>query len=418
MTDHEHNLPLDEPTDDPLELAVRAMKQQPIPAGPPADLIAATLKSLESRELNARPTILSIPRSRMMKILKAGSGLVLAGCVAIAVLTLRSPASAYSQLIEQARKAKSMTYVTTITSPELPQPAVVRVSVAEDGRSRTEHMFNGKPSGTVTIDDAAGYARVILTDASVMAPPRIAHLSVMQRKTAMIYPAREGQYPVQGGHKNSFLRSLQSLKDKPDRELGNKTLEGKKVRGFEATYGTMKFSIWVDVATGRLVQIEYDSQPNSQHVTMTEFQFDEQLDESLFSFEAPAGYEVRNMELAPAAAGGEESLLIVLQSFAEKSGGEFPKNLTSFREMNDLFSKGNTTGVPDKESKRFFANFGALTPFLFGLDKADYAYRGAGKTTRDKDAIIFWYKKKDGVYRAVYGDLSVKDIPEEQVPRD
>ena len=59
-----------------------------------------------------------------------------------------------------------------------------------------------------------------------------------------------------------------------------------------------------------------------------------------------------------------------------------------------------------------------VLPFLSGMDNADYAYRGKGKTTADKDAIVFWYKKAEGTYRAVYGDLSAKDIAEKDVPKD
>jgi len=423
MTSHENNFPFDDSTDDPLEIAVRAMKQDPIPMGPSPETIAATLKSLEARELDSKKTILSIPRSRLMKIAKTGSGLLLTSCVVLAIVALRTPTSAYAQVRENARKAKSMSYLKTITTiGSEAAPAVVREYVTADGRSRTEHMFNGKPSGTVTIKEPSGFIRVSMTDFSAMAPPGLAGLPAMIRKTAILYPAREDRHPVEGGHANSWLRSLQSLEQKPDKELGEKFMDGKNTRGFEATLGKLKVTMWVDVATSRPVQIDYEQL--QYHVTMTEFKFDTQLDESLFSYEAPEGYEVRQAPTLPKAVGGEEGLVIALRGFTKHSGGAFPGSITDWGEWATLPFKNLAEGKPELDAKgkeeltRDMSSIGAVLPFLTAMDKADYAYRGKGRTTADKDAIVFWYKKPDGTYRAVYGDLSVKEIPATDVPKD
>jgi hypothetical protein len=426
MTFHDTNFPADEPTDDPLELAVRAMKQEAIPTGPSAETIAATLKALEARELNSTKTILSIPRSQLMKIAKTGSGLLLTSCVVLAIVALRTPTSAYAQVSATARKAKSMSYLKSITTIGSERaPALVREYVTADGRSRTEHMFNGKPSGTVTIKDPAGFIRVSLTDFSLMAPPGLANLPAMNRKSAVLYPAREDRYPVEGGHANSWLRSLQSLEQKPDKELGEKYIDGKNTRGFEATMGKIKVTMWVDVATSRPVQIDYDQL--QFHVTMTEFKFDTQLDESLFSYEAPEGYEVRQAPTTPKVAGGEESLIIALRGFTTQSGGDFPASITDWGEWVTLLFKGALKGAVEKgavddkaqgELNAIMANLGSVLPFLTAMDKADYAYRGKGKTTVDKDEIVFWYKKPDGTYRAIYGDLSVKNVAVQDLPVD
>jgi outer membrane lipoprotein-sorting protein len=422
MNVHEPDFPAGEPTDDPLELAVRAMKQEAVPAGPSAETIVATLKSLEARDLSSKATILSIPRSRFMKIAKTGSGLLLTSCIVLAVVALREPASAYAQVSENARKAKSMSYLETITSPGSGSTAVVRKYVTVDGRSRTEHMFNGRPSGTVTIMEPSGHIRVSLIDFSAMAPPGLAGLPAMNRKTATLYPPGEDRRPVEGGHANSWLRSLQSLEQTPDKELGQKYLDGKNTRGFEATLGKMKVVMWIDIDNGRPVQIDYDNL--DYHVTMTEFKFDTQLDESLFSYEAPEGYEARQGPATPKAVGGEAGLIIALRSFTTQSGGAFPGSITDWSEWVTLPFKKPAEGKPELDAKakeeltRDMSSIGAVLPFLNGMDKSDYAYRGKGKTTSDKDAIVFWYKKADGTYRAIYGDLSVKEIAAQDVPKD
>ena len=356
-----------------------------------------------------------------MKIAKTGSGLLLTSCVVLAIVALRAPTSAYAQVSETARKAKSMSYLKTIkTIGSDRPPAVVREYVTTDGRSRTEHMHNGKPSGTVTIKEPSGHIRVQLIDSSAMAPPGLADLPAMNRRTATLYPGREDRHPVEGGHANSWLRSLQSLEQKPDKELGEKFMDGKNTRGFEATMGKIKVEMWVDVATSRPVQIDYEQL--QFHVTMTEFKFDTQLDESLFSYEAPEGYEVRQAPVLPKAVGGEEGLVIALRGFTKQSDGAFPASITDWSEWVTLPFKRLAEGKPELDAKgkeeqaRDMSSIGAVLPFLNGMDKADYAYRGKGKTTAEKDAIVFWYKKPDGTYRAIYGDLSVKDITVKDVP--
>jgi hypothetical protein len=63
------------------------------------------------------------------------------------------------------------------------------------------------------------------------------------------------------------------------------------------------------------------------------------------------------------------------------------------------------------------SHLGAILPFLMSLPKDDYAYLGAGKTVEQKDVVVFWYRKSGGAYRAIYGDLSIKDITAEDLPK-
>jgi hypothetical protein len=51
------------------------------------------------------------------------------------------------------------------------------------------------------------------------------------------------------------------------------------------------------------------------------------------------------------------------------------------------------------------------------LPKNDYEYLGDGKTLDQKSEIVFWYKRADGVHRAIYGDLSIKDIAPADLPK-
>ncbi len=48
----------------------------------------------------------------------------------------------------------------------------------------------------------------------------------------------------------------------------------------------------------------------------------------------------------------------------------------------------------------------------------DYRYTGGGVKLGDAEKAVFWYKPKDSQnYRIIYGDLSVKDISQENLPK-
>ena len=48
----------------------------------------------------------------------------------------------------------------------------------------------------------------------------------------------------------------------------------------------------------------------------------------------------------------------------------------------------------------------------------DYAYLGKGAILGEKDLIVFWHRDKaKGTYRAVYGDLTPRDVLADVIPR-
>ena len=75
--------------------------------------------------------------------------------------------------------------------------------------------------------------------------------------------------------------------------LGEKDIDGRRVVGFRISIDGSVFNVWGDPKTGSPVRIEMTTaiMPNVK-VTMSDFEFNVPLDESLFSVEPPAGYEV------------------------------------------------------------------------------------------------------------------------------
>ena len=93
-----------------------------------------------------------------------------------------------------------------------------------------------------------------------------------------------------------FRSLLLDARDKPDvkrESLGEKDIDGRRVVGFRISLPAAVFSVWGDPKTGLPVRIEATMamMPNVK-ITMSDFEFNVDMDESLFSVEPPAGYEV------------------------------------------------------------------------------------------------------------------------------
>ncbi len=404
MNDQSKDLPGNDLPDDILDRAVVAMQGETVPEGPPLRLIAATLHALGGPEREHSTPLTFIPRTKIMKLLTTAAGLLLiAGMATLFLLAVKAPSSAFGQALKQVREARSLSYAELITIKGQEQPVRTKVVIAEDGRKRSEILGEG---GVTTITDAAGHVRITLIESSKVAIVQDPVL-VQQGKNA-------------GSDLLAWLQALKSLGDSPTKELGHKELEGKRVTGFVAKQGHFVVTMWVDDATGKPVRIEYDAPVNGAdyHVAMTELRFDASVDESLFSFTAPEGYRTQKAAPVPVVPGGEESIIEALRGYTKRDNGKFPTSLAAWGEWAVLFSKDSRDGTIDAEATRVMANLGAITPFFMSMPKTDYAYLGAGKTIAQKDALIFWYKKPDGTYRAIYADLTARVITAEKLPKN
>jgi outer membrane lipoprotein-sorting protein len=414
MNHQSTDLSENEMTDDILQRAIASIEEETVPAGPPPNLIAATLHALDESGGPPQRSLRMVPRGKAMKVITAAASLLfIVGTATLLTLTIKTPSSAFGQAVRQLREVRSMSYTELITVPGQQQPIRTKVFVAADGRKRQEMETpqigksggTGKPGGVVTIFDADARIRMVLIENS---------------RLALVYEqAKPQRGQIVGLGFPAWLQTLRKLGNKPDKELGPKELEGKRVTGFVATQGTFTFTMWVDDVTGKIVRIENDSPVNGAdyHVAMTDFRFDEKLDESLFSFAVPAGYKTRQPPATPSAPGGEASVVEALRGYTKRAGGKFPLSLADSGPWAVLFSKGSSDGMLDADATHVMANLGAVLSFLLSMPKDTYAYLGNGKTVDQKDAIVFWYKRADATYRAIYGDLSARDIKVENLPK-
>ena len=417
---HNRDVGVERDTDPTLDRAVAALRGQEIPEGPPSRLVDDTLAAMYLAMPKAGAPSRGWFRFPARFLARAAIFLIVAGAVfAVLFVNLNSSSVAFADVIKKVRQSRSLAFTMHTSVPGMNQSMAMRFFAMEDGRLRME-----MGDGTVMVVDSQKNKALLL---------------VPKLKQALMLTNANGMMQQKGGA--DFAKAVESLKklgDRPRGELGEKEFDGRRLRGFVATQDNVEFAVWADPRTGAPVRIEFEPlkviapetpAAGAMKMVMADFQVDPAIEESKFSLDIPKGYVRTDFEL-PKVAGGEESLLYVLRGYTRRTG-EFPKSLTDWAGYANALKgdavKAAVVGAvkpapgaiaqASGEAMEYAANLGAIIPFLHELPKDAYAYLGRGKAVGDKDAVVFWYRRGDGSHRAIFGDLSVRDVGVGELPR-
>jgi len=228
-----------------------------------------------------------------------------------------------------------------------------------------------------------------------------------------------------------FVRNVVSrVKDNPDadiQDLGEKEINGQKAVGFYVKGLNVDLTIWANKKTSLPIRIEFTEGKTS--IVIKNIEFHVPLEESLVSMEVPAGYTLKDMTLniikVPAPHNlpynaTEEDLVESLRIWAEIIlDGAFPDAIGTDHFMKQaavLGYKLASLGLPDSgEMEQFPKGMIFLQEFEFG---GKWGYAGKGVKLGDADKIILWYQPQgSNTYRAIYGDLKVAEVAEEDLPK-
>ena len=184
-------------------------------------------------------------------------------------------------------------------------------------------------------------------------------------------------------------------------------------------------TIWLDTVTTELarVEMEFPDAPGMS-VIMTDFQFDVQLDDSLFSITPPADYTRLEVQ-ADVSKVTEQDLIEYLRSWSTwTKDGTFPPtfNIVALpkvameMEKQGKFGEGETS-APQRQADAMLMYRGIM--FVAQLPaQSNWRYAGENVRYGDADIPIFWYRPEGREnYRVIYGDLSVKDVAPEELPK-
>ena len=203
-------------------------------------------------------------------------------------------------------------------------------------------------------------------------------------------------------------------------------------KGFHSKNEYNDITVWADVQTKLPVRFEVIHVGRGRKIIISEFEFDVDFNESLFSTTAPEGYTVEKIgkeEIARwtkiAQSSTEEDLVEGLRALAIFLDGEFPPEIelralqTTLREyikQNNLSDSEVEEGLAPVSEKWTKAVW--YTNKLKGeMEISDFHYAGEGVKLGDSGTPVIWWLPKDSeTYRVVYGDLSIKDLAQEDLP--
>jgi len=218
----------------------------------------------------------------------------------------------------------------------------------------------------------------------------------------------------------NMITELQNDPNVSVESLGEKEIDGHMAQGLRATSPDGELTVWADPRTALPIRME--QKWRQIHYEFTDFEFDVVLDESLFSMDIPEGYSTMPKAMLSITGSTEQDLVETLRIWAEMiRDGVFPKDFSRQAFMDDMpkirkraaqdIKEGNQIEAPMKFARGWIF-FRLLKP------ENDWHYVGKDVKFGDGESPVCWYRP-DGseTYRVIYGDLSVKDVAPENLPK-
>jgi len=242
-----------------------------------------------------------------------------------------------------------------------------------------------------------------------------------EAKTA-VYVNIEGDLGDRTRNYIKFVRQIiAQLQEGQVQELGEQTIDGQKAIGFVGKGQNEAVTIWADPRTALPIRIEAQIGQEFSFI-MKNFEFNAPVDESLVSMDVPEGFTLQktNLDLGNAT---EEDFVESLRIWAEIIGdGTFPEAIgteSTMKAMPTLVQKLTAMQVTEEKGTQIGIGFAKGMLFHQILEsQGQWKYAGAGVKLGDANTAIFWYQPKDSAtYRVIYGDLNVKDVAADNLPK-
>jgi hypothetical protein len=155
--------------------------------------------------------------------------------------------------------------------------------------------------------------------------------------------------------------------------------------------------------------------------------FDARLDPGQFSLTPPTGFEVVEHRMPETR---EQDVVEWLEAVARYNDGVFPDSLSPTSGIDPVRMRATQAKPPaDRteaerqliELRERHARAGVRLPYAIFLaentTRGSFRYLGKGVKLGSVDRIVCWYRlKSSGKYRAVFGDLDVRDVQPEELP--
>jgi len=426
MMSEKHNLP-----DDILDQATQALRETPIPPGPPLEVLQSVLDA-PSRDIDIARTLGLRFKVQVLKpLLRIAAVLVIAAGV-IGLFSLMFPSggnggsgSAFAEVAERFLNIQTGTYKLTVTLPGQPTQTCTGY-FKEPGYMR--HEININSSSIVQLFDMENATMVQLIPGQNLAM-QIELQNLPEEKRNLEY----------GNPLYECRKYIAEAKENPHvdvKQLADEVIDGRPVLVYriKPEEGMYFMKVWADPATKLPLQIEISmgqmfGGAEPMEILVHDFEFNVPLEASLFSMEIPAGYQIVPLQME-ASEPSEKDLIEALRLCADLTNGYFPETL-DIKGLKTIFQhlqrekvinlEGNERPIP-KHIQKFLeisVSIGRGIAFVHMLpDECDWHYGGKGVTTAQAATPIFWYRPIGAEqYRVIYADLEIEDCLPADLPQ-
>lgn len=332
--------------------------------------------------------------------------IVLAAALALYTFTGPGATNVYAQVVDRLHNAHTLTYsIVNKTGVESMPTVRTQIAFKEPG-----HLRTSTADGFVTIVHASG------------GEVKGLNLIPLQSKYNTFEFSNAPDKHDAGPYVS--LEKLRALPNQADEALGQKPIDGRILEGYRVRETDTTTTVWVDPKTGEpaRVEMEFPAAPG-MNMILSDFRFDVQLDDSLFSLEPPAGYEPMGVGLqANVDEVAERDLIEFLRLWSNWTVDHtFPPTISGTEIMTITFQmarEGKFVGpvAPGYETNQQQVMYDGML-FIGKLPRGTWRYAGQNVPFGDPQTPILWYRPEgSSTYRVIYADLHVADVAPEDLP--
>ncbi len=312
----------------------------------------------------------------------------------------------YAEVAERLHRARTMIYNVTTSTPVEGMPDMT-----------TEVAF--KEPGLMRMTMSGGYV-------SIMDSVQGKGLSIIPERKQFVEIDMTNLPNDAGQHQLDAIEKLRSLPERADEELGEREIDGRTVQGFRVTEGSVIHTVWIDPKTRELVEeeMEFINAPGMSG-KMTNFRFNVDLPDELFSLTPPDGYTRLELQVDVSQA-SEDDLIEYLRLWSSwTEDGTFPPTLNPAelaKVSMEMAKVGKFHPAKPMEHDELLKHTMKMTRgmmFVMALPaESNWRYAGDNAKYGDASTAIFWYRPVGSQnYRVIYGDLNIKEVAPDDLPK-
>lgn len=228
------------------------------------------------------------------------------------------------------------------------------------------------------------------------------------------------------------LQDLLKINESDAHYAGMVTLDGIHASLYEIRDSEKLTQVWVDSQRNLplRLQVTYQNEGRQTVMTLSGFEWNIPLPDSLFAMNVPAGYALVELDKE----GTEASVVETLRSIATMNGGTFAANLETktvldlvleyYKDPNGPPSVINAepahfsqTNYVDPRAKEALRNSKRASAFIKSVNSnGSWVYAGQGVKLGDHIPVCWWQPAGSSQYRVIYGDLQVMDVTSIDLP--